>query len=364
MARFILFMTLLLTQTCALAGERIKDIAGFSALRSNQLTGYGIVVGLNGTGDDSLEYTVQSVKNAMSRFGLTLPQGINPGLKNTAVVMLTATLPAFSKKGQKIDVTVASLGKAKSLRGGSLLLAPLLGADGELYALAQGSLIIGGMGAEGQDGSKLTINVPSSGRIPEGATIEQTIANNLTKDPYLTLNLHDPDVTTATRIAAAINKGISADIAKAIDPVSIQVIAPDTATERMLMMSRIESLHIDSAITPARVVINARTGTVVINGRVRVMPAAISHGKLTVRITESLRPSQPAPLSRGQTVVVPESDVRIEQEPGRMFLLEAGADLNDLVKAINQLGVAPGDLVAILEALKQAGALKAELVVI
>jgi flagellar P-ring protein precursor FlgI len=364
MIRLLVLFCLFLSASAVPAAERIKDIADFSALRSNQLTGYGIVVGLNGTGDDSLEYTVQSVKSAMSRFGLSLPEGVNPGLKNSAVVMLTATLPPFSKKGQKIDVTVASLGKAKSLRGGSLLLAPLLGADGDIYALAQGSLVIGGMGAEGQDGSKLTINVPSSGRIPEGATVEQTVANNLAYDSYLTLNLRDPDVTTATRIAAVINDKIAADMAKAIDPVSIQVIAVGTAAERMLMMSRIENLEIESAITPARVVINARTGTVVISGRVRVLPAAISHGKLTVRITETLRPSQPAPLSRGETVVVPQSDLKIEQEPGRMFLLDAGADLKDLVKAINQLGVAPGDLVAILEALKQAGALKAELVVI
>ncbi|WP_022684835.1 flagellar basal body P-ring protein FlgI [Sphingomonas phyllosphaerae] len=344
--------------------DRIKDLGGFQGIRSNQLTGYGVVVGLPGTGDDNLEYTVQSVKAVASRFGLQLPAGANPGLKNAAVVLITADLPPFAKPGQRIDITVASMGKAKSLRGGALVLTPLLGADGQVYAMAQGNLAVGGLGAEGADGSKIVVNIPSTGRIPEGATVERAVATGFADTPFLTYNLARADFTTAQNVAAAINRKLGFGTAQATDGVSVAVRAPVGADVRATLMSEIENLSVDSAEPPARVIVNARTGTVVINSAVRLGAAAVTHGKLTVRIDESQRVSQPAPLSNGQTALENRSNVQVSEEKKPMFLLSPGPKLADVVKAVNAIGASPADLVAILEALKEAGALKAELVVL
>lgn len=360
---FLAFLAALLVAQPASA-ERVKDLGAFAGIRSNQLTGYGIVVGLPGTGDDNFEYTVQSVKAAASRFGLQLPAGINPGLKNAAVVMITAELPPFAKPGQKLDITVASMGKAKSLRGGSLILTPLMGADGQIYAMAQGNLAVGGLGAEGADGSKIVVNIPSSGRIPEGATVERAVETGFATSPTLTFNLGQADFTTAQRVADAINGRLGLGAARAVDAVSVAVNAPQGADIRATLMSQIENLTVDSAEAPAKVIVNARTGTVVINAAVRVSPAAVTHGKLTVRIDESQRVSQPAPFSQGQTTTEQRSKVGVEEEKRPMFIMAPGPKLADVVKAVNAIGASPADLVAILEALKQAGALKADLVIL
>jgi flagellar P-ring protein precursor FlgI len=348
----------------AASAERIKDIGGFAGVRSNQLTGYGVVVGLGGTGDDNLPYTIESVKSAVSRFGLTLPPGVDPSLKNAAAVMLTADLPPFSKPGQTIDVTVAAMGKAKSLRGGSLVLAPLLGADGQVYAMAQGSLAVGGLGADGKDGSSITINVPSSGRIPGGATVERMVDTALADSPALVFNLHQADFSTAMNVVKAINGMVGPGTAQPIDAVSIKVSAPPVVETRVALISIIENLEVARAASAAKVIVNSRTGTIVIGQDVRITAAAVSHGSLTVRVDEAPYPSQPAPFSSGETVVVPDSQISVEQRDARMFLFQPGVSLADLVKAINGVGAAPGDIVAILEALKQAGAMSAELVVI
>ncbi|THD38282.1 MAG: flagellar basal body P-ring protein FlgI [Sphingomonas sp.] len=346
------------------SADRIKDLGAFQGIRTNQLTGYGIVVGLAGTGDDNLEYTIQSAKAVASRFGLNLPAGVNPGLKNAAVVMITAELPPFAKPGQKIDITVASMGKAKSLRGGALILTPLMGADGQIYAMAQGNLAVGGLGVEGKDGSSVVVNVPSTGRIPEGATVERTVATGFDTAPTLTFNLARSDFTTAQNVAAAINARYGAGVAEAVDGVSIRVNAPAGADTRATIMSGIENLDVVSAEPPAKVIVNARTGTVVINSAVRVGPAAVTHGKLTVRIDEKETVVQPAPFSQGQTAKEQKSGVQVDEEKRPMFLLAPGPKLADIVKAVNAIGASPSDLVAILEALKEAGALKAELIIL
>ncbi|MEP9404068.1 flagellar basal body P-ring protein FlgI [Sphingomonas sp. VNH70] len=362
--RFLLALFAFLALAGSAHAERVKDLGRFQGIRSNQLTGYGIVVGLPGTGDDNLEYTVQSVKAITSRMGLQLPPGANPGLKNAAVVMITAELPAFAKPGQRIDVTVASMGKAKSLRGGALVLTPLLGADGQIYAMAQGNLAVGGLGAEGADGSRIVVNIPSAGRIPDGATVERVVDTGFATAPTLTFNLAQADFTTAQNVANAINRRFGLGTATAIDAVSVAMRAAPGATTRAMLMSEVENLSVEAAETAARVIVNARTGTVVINSAVRVSPAAVTHGKLSVRIDEDQRISQPEPFSQGRTAVEQKSGVTIEQEIKPMFVLSPGPKLADVVKAINAIGASPADLVAILEALKEAGALKAELVVL
>lgn len=343
--------------------ERVKDIASIAGVRDNQLVGYGLVVGLHGTGDKT-PFTVQSVRNMLTQMGVTIPPNVNLSLKNVAAVSVSAKLPPFAKRGQTIDVTVSSIGDAKSLRGGMLLMSPLRGADGRIYAIAQGSLVVGGLSASGEDGSRITVNVPSVGRIPNGATVEREVRSPFLDGDSITLNLHTPDFTTAMRLAKAINRMIGPGTAKAIDAASVRVNAPRDSGQRVAFVSMLEEMEIDPGEAPARVIVNSRTGTVVIGAHVRVMPAAVSHGNLTVTISESPRVSQPPPLSGGQTTVTPRSQVRVEKENNRMFLFNPGVTLNDIVTAINQVGAAPGDLVAILEALKAAGALRAELIVI
>ena len=344
--------------------ERIKDLGAFQSIRSNQLTGYGIVVGLAGTGDDSLDYATQGMKGVASRFGFTLPPGINPAVKNAAAVMVTAELPPFAKPGQRLDVTVSAVGKAKSLRGGTLLLAPLRGADNQIYAMAQGNLAVGGLGVEAADGSHVTVNIPSAGRIPGGGTVEREVDAGFATSPYLIFNLSDADLTTARLVADAINRQFGSGIASATDAVSIRINAEPGAESRIRLMSFIENVIVDPAAPPARVIVNARTGTVVINGAVRISPAAVTHGKLTVAVTERPRIVQPEPFSRGVTAVEQQSQIDAAEERRPMFNFAPGASLAEIVKAVNAIGAAPSDLVAILEALKQAGAMKAELVVL
>jgi flagellar P-ring protein precursor FlgI len=346
--------------------ERVKDLAQVAGVRTNQLVGYGLVVGLDGTGDQTSQtpFTLQSIKNMLIRYGVTIPPGTNPQLKNVAAVTVHADLPAFSKTGQLIDVTVSSIGNAGSLRGGSLIMTPLLGADGQVYAMAQGSLVVGGFGVSGKDGSRIAVNVPSAGRIPNGATVEREVATGFASTPYVILNLHVPDFTTSARLVEGINKLLGDATAQALDGVSVRVAAPADPNQRIAYLSTLEQIEIEPGDAPARVIINSRTGTVVIGSHVRVMPAAVAHGSLSVTITERASVSQPYELSRGETVAVPESSVSVDQPQARMFVFDAGVDLNDIVKAVNQVGAAPGDLVAILEALKESGALRAELIVI
>ena len=346
--------------------ERVKDLASVSGVRTNQLVGYGIVVGLDGTGDQTSQapFTIQSIKNMLAQFGITVPPESSPQLKNVAAVTVHAELPPFSKPGQTIDVSVSSIGNAGSLRGGTLLLAPLRGADGEVYAMAQGSLIVSGFGVSGRDGSRIAVNVPSGGRIPGGATVEREVRSSFATAPTVTLNLNSPDFTTATRLAEGINRMLGTGTAAAIDAVSVQVLAPADPSQRIAYVSTLEQLEIQPGEAPARVIINSRTGTVVIGSNVRVLPAAVSHGSLSVTITERTEVSQPNAFAAGQTVEVPRSEIEIDQPKARMFKFEAGVNLDAIVDAVNRVGAAPGDLVAILEALKQAGALRAELIVI
>jgi flagellar P-ring protein precursor FlgI len=360
-------MSVILAAGAPLAhAERIKDMAQVQGVRTNQLIGYGLVVGLNGTGDQTSQapFTVQSLTNMLAQLGVTVPSNVTPQLKNVAAVSVHAVLPAFMKPGQTIDITVNSIANAKSLRGGSLLVTPLHGLDGQIYAIAQGNLIVSGFGAEANDGSKLTVNVPSSGRIPNGATVERAVPSQLAQGDAIILNLNDPDFTTATRLVESVNKGVGMGAATIIDGGSIRVQAPIEITQRVAFLSQVENLQVEPASAPARVIINSRTGTVVISSNVTVSPAAVSHGSLSVTIKEDKTVSQPLPLSAGQTTVVSNSTIKVDQGSNHMFLFKPGVDLEQIVRAVNEVGAAPGDLVAILEALREAGALQAELVVI
>lgn len=344
--------------------ERIKDIASLSGVRSNQLVGYGLVVGLDKSGDKT-KFTGQTLLNMMGKFGMTLPPGVDPKSKNIAAVSIHADLPAFAKPGQKIDVTVSSIGDAKSLRGGSLLMSPLRGADGKVYAVAQGNLVVGGLSAGGQDGSKITVNNPLVGRIPNGATVEQTVPTPFEDSNELVFNLNSADFTTATRMAASINKALGNGVATATDASSVSVRAPSDPSQKVSFASVLENIEVAPDDAPAKVIVNSRTGTVIINSKVKVQPAAVSHGSLTVTINEDPQVSQPNPLSRGgNTVVTPQSSVKVEEEKNHMFVFNPGVSLDEIVQAVNSVGAAPSDLVAILEALKSAGALRAELIVI
>jgi flagellar P-ring protein FlgI len=361
-----IFAALFLIAAASAQAERVKDLASVQGVRTNQLVGYGLVVGLAGTGDQTSQapFTIQSIKNMLIRYGVTIPANTNPQLKNVAAVTVHADLPPFTKTGQTIDVTVSSIGNAGSLRGGSLIMTPLMGADGEVYAIAQGSLVVGGFGIQGKDGSSIAVNIPSAGRVPNGATVEREVPNGFTAEAFVMLNLHVPDFTTSARLAEGINKLLGEGTAQSVDGVSVKVVAPADASQRTAYLATLEAIDIEPGDAPARVIVNSRTGTVVIGSHVRVMPAAVSHGSLTVTITERAAVSQPNEFARGDTVVVPQSSISVTQPTARMFVFDAGVDLNDIVRAVNQVGAAPGDLVAILEALKQSGALRAELIVI
>jgi flagellar P-ring protein FlgI len=348
--------------------ERVKDVASVSGVRSNQVVGYGLVVGLNGTGDQTTQapFTTQSIANMLSKFGVTLSASVaaQMQLKNVAAVMVTADLPPFAKSGQTIDITVASIANANSLRGGSLLLTSLHGADGEIYAMAQGSVMVSGFGVAGKDGSRVSVNVPSGGRIPNGATVEREVPTSFGTQPFVTLNLNSADFTNAERLTEALNKELGAGSAQAIDAVSVKVQAPTDPAARVAFIGALQEMEMQPSDAPARVIVNSRTGTVVISSRVRVSPAAVAHGSLTVTIQEHTEVSQPAPFSNGTTVAVPRSDINVTQADARMFVFNAGVNLDEIVRAVNNVGAAPGDLVAILEALQQAGALHAQLIVI
>jgi flagellar P-ring protein FlgI len=358
---------LILCLAAAARAERIKDMAQVQGVRTNQLIGYGLVVGLSGTGDQTSQapFTVQSLTNMLAQLGVTVPANITPQLKNVAAVSVHAVLPAFAKPGQTIDITVNSIANAKSLRGGSLLVTPLHGLDGQIYAIAQGNLIVSGFGVEANDGSKLTVNVPSSGRVPNGATVERAVPTQIAQGDAIILNLNDPDFTTATRLVESLNKNVGPGFATMIDGGSIRVRAPTDITQRVAFLSQIENLQVEPASARARVIINSRTGTVVISSNVSVSPAAVSHGSLSVTIKEEQSVSQPAPFARvGTTEVVTNSTIKVDQGNNHMFLFKPGVELEQIVRAVNEVGAAPGDLVAILEALREAGALQAELVVI
>lgn len=346
--------------------QRLKDLADVAGVRANQLVGYGLVVGLNGTGDQTSQtpFTLQTFRNMLRQFGILLPPDINPQLKNVAAVAVHADLPAFAKPGQHLDVTVSSIGNAKSLRGGSLLMTPMKGVDGTVYAMAQGSLVVGGFGAQGNDGSKVTVNVPSVGRIPNGASVEVAAPSAFEQGGRLVFLLKRSDFTTARRVTEQINRTFGPDVAEAMDATSISVRAPEASSNRVTFLSVLENLDVEPDDAPARVIINSRTGTIVIGEHVQVTPAAVTHGSLSVTISERFDVSQPNALADGDTVVVPDSDVAIEQQSNRMFYFSPGVSLQDIVAAVNEVGAAPGDLMAILEALKEAGALRAELVVI
>ena len=349
--------------------ERVKDMATVAGVRNNQTVGYGLVVGLNGTGDQTTQapFTVQSISNMLAKFGVTIPASVasQMQLKNVAAVTVTAELPAFVKTGQTIDITVASIANATSLRGGALLMTPLRGADGEVYAMAQGSVMVSGFGVAGKDGSRVSVNVPSGGRIPNGATVEREVPNTFGSQPFVMLNLNSADFTTASRLTDVLNKTLGTGSAQAVDAVSVKVQAPADAAARVAFIGELQELEVEPSEAPARVIVNSRTGTVVISSRVRVMPAAVAHGSLSVTITERTDVSQPSPFSSGgTTVTTPRSEISVSQSDARMFVFNAGVNLDEIVRAVNQVGAAPGDLVAILEALQQAGALRAQLIVI
>ncbi|EAR09448.1 flagellar basal body P-ring protein FlgI [Reinekea blandensis] len=358
----ILIFTLCLLQSFAFA-DRIKDLSAVQGVRNNQLVGYGLVVGLDGSGDKA-PFTNQTFRNMMEQFGITIPEGEDPKLANVAAVSVHATLPPFAKPGQEIDVTVSSIGNSDSLRGGSLLLTPLRGADGKVYAVAQGNMIVGGFGAEGEDGSSIKVNIQSAGRIPNGAIVEREVPTAFSQGDYLTFNLHRPDFTTAKRMQEVINELLGPDAAYAVDAASVRVTAPRDASQRVSFLSVLENLEVTPGEEAAKVIINSRTGTIVVGQHVKIEPVAITHGDLTVTIQNDLEAVQPEGLSAGETVVVPDAEVNAEEEQNPMFLFGPTVTLSDLVDAVNEVGAAPGDLMAILEALKSAGALKAELIVI
>ena len=366
MFRPLSLLLLLMLATSSALADRIKDLAVISGVRSNQLIGYGLVVGLNGTGDQTTQtpFTVKSLKSMLSNMGVTIPPNVNLQLKNVAAVSVHADLPPFIKPGQTIDITVSSIGNAKSLRGGSLLLTPLKGADGATYAMAQGSLTVGGISASAA-GSSVTVGVPSAGRIPNGATVERPVPGKFGgSDEAIVLNLRQADFTTAERIVEAINKALGGSVAQAMDAASVQVRGPADPHQRVSLIAVLENIEVVPAQGAARIIVNSRTGTVVIGQNVQVGPAAVSHGNITVTITSDPIVSQPGPFSGGRTAVVPNANIGVNQEKKPMFLFNPGAALNDIVQAVNQVGASPTDLIAILEALKAAGALKAELIVI
>lgn len=362
----------LLVAACVLAGGsamagRIKEIAAIEGVRSNQLTGFGLVIGLDGTGDQTTQmpYTTQGMNNYLQQLGITLPSDVISRLqfKNVAAVLVTAQLPAFARPGQMVDVTVSSMGNAKSLKGGTLISTPLKGADGEIYALAQGSMVVAGAGAAA-GGSKVQINHLSAGRIPGGAQIERAVPTPLLEGNSIRLGLDASDFQTARRVAEAINRRFGDGIARALDGRTVDVLAPVDPNARITFIAEMEELPLENSIRAAKVVINSRTGSVVLNQAVTLGPCAIAHGNLSVTITSTPVVSQPGPLSSGQTVVTEKANIQIKQEPGVLIQVPASPQLSEVVRSLNALGATPQDLLAILQAIKAAGALNAELEVI
>ncbi|WP_273282930.1 flagellar basal body P-ring protein FlgI [Methylibium petroleiphilum] len=344
---------------------RLKEVAAVQGVRSNQLIGYGLVVGLDGTGDQTTQtpFTTQSLNAMLQQLGVTVPPGTSVQLRNVAAVMVTASLPPFAQPGQQIDINVSSMGNAKSLRGGTLVVTPLRGADGQIYALAQGNLIIGGAGASA-GGSKVQVNTLNAGRVPGGATVERSVPTPLAQGDAIQLDLNAADYSTAREVARVINGRMGANTAQAMDGRTVRVLMPADANARVAFLADIENLPIDLAAPAARVVVNARTGSVVVNQSVTLNPCAVAHGNLSVTISSQPVISQPGPLSSGQTVVAERADIAIKQDAGSLIQLPAGTQLTDVVKALNSLGATPQELLAILQAIKAAGALNAELEVI
>ncbi|GAA0756629.1 flagellar basal body P-ring protein FlgI [Ideonella azotifigens] len=349
----------------AQAAQRIKEVASVQGVRSNQLIGYGLVVGLDGTGDQTAQvpFTAQGVSSMLQQMGISVPPGTSMQLKNIAAVLVTATLPAFAQPGQQIDVSVSSIGNAKSLRGGSLVATPLKGADGEVYAVAQGGLIVGGAGAS-QGGSKVQINHLSGGRVPEGATVERTVPTPLSQGDSIQLDVNSADFNTARAVAQAINAAKGPGTAQAVDGRVVRVRAPQDMNERVSFLADIENLPLELAKPAAKVVMNPRTGSIVLNQAVSLAPCAVAHGSLSVTINSTPTVSQPNALSGGTTTVTEKTDISIAQQGGNVIQLPASAQLADVVKALNALGATPQDLLAILQAMKAAGALQADLEVI
>ncbi len=344
--------------------ERLKELASIQGVRSNQLLGYGLVVGLDGTGDQTTQtpFTVQSIISMMQQMGVSLPPGTSLQLKNVAAVMVTTNLPAFAQPGQNLDVTVSSMGNAKSLRGGTLLMTPLKGADGQIYAMAQGSLVVGGVGAAA-NGAQAQVNHLSVGRITAGATVERAVPSNISQTESVNLELKESDFSTATLVVDAINRRFGQNTAFAQDGRVIRVLPPAN-TSRVSFLAALESINVAPAASSAKVIVNARTGSVVMNQTVTLESCAVSHGNLTVTINTAPVISQPGALSSGQTVATARSQIDINKEPGKVVRLDSGANLSDVVKALNAIGATPQDLLAILQAMKAAGSLRAELEVI
>ena len=351
--------------------DRIKDLTSLAGIRSNQLVGYGIVVGLAGSGDGNTGITLQSMQSLVARFGITSAlDGFNGD--NAAAVMLTAELPPFSKPGQTIDVTVSTIGGSESLKGGTLLMSPLLGSDGETYAIAQGNVVVGGLGVEGADNSSLTVNIPTVGRIPGGASVERMVETAFLDTDFVILNLHQGDFSTALNISQAINETFGDGMAMPLDKNSIRVRAPNDPSQKVGFVSMLENLDVEKASPPAKIIINSRTGTIVISGDVKVMPAAVAHGSLKVTVNEDVNVDQADALAvgagananAGPAVQNPDTEIEVEEDVAKAFLFGQGVSLSDIVDSINAVGATSSDLVAILEALREAGALNAELIVI
>ncbi|MGL4447780.1 MAG: flagellar basal body P-ring protein FlgI [Shewanella sp.] len=357
------FAALLLSLAQPVSAQRIKDIANVQGVRDNQLMGYGLVVGLPGTGEKTT-YTEQTFKTMLKNFGINLPDNVRPKIKNVAVVAVHADMPAFIKPGQTMDVTVSSIGEAKSLRGGTLLQTLLKGIDGNVYAIAQGSMVVSGFSADGLDGSKVIQNTPTVGRIPNGAIVERSVPSPFSSGDYLTFNLRRSDFSTAQRMANAINELLGPDMARALDATSVQVSAPRDASQRVSFLATLENIEVEPADESAKVIVNSRTGTIVVGQNVKLFPAAVTHGGLTVTIAEATQVSQPNALANGDTVVTSNSTIGVNESDRRMFLFNPGTTLDELVRAVNLVGAAPSDVLAILEALKVAGALHGELIII